>query len=299
MNHPSPANGTRAAVQEPATARGKRTRQALLDAAEIVFGEKGFHSASIAEITQRAGVALGTFYVYFPDKKAAFDELVHELNRRLRTDIRGVIEHLDDRLEMEVEGFWAFFRFVERHPNLYRIIRQAETVDEALHRWHYETLAQSYVRGLKRAQAAGQVDGDLDPETFAYLLMAMAQGLGMRWLLWEGRLPGKATKRTLRRFLESGLAGGRPLTARSGAPNGSRRASAPAAATSSSRSRRGWVAKARAISRRLRWGTVRLAAGHAIIGVSPTRSHSRSARARRPGPAGRYRAGHAARAPGG
>ena len=62
------------------TEKGRVTRQALLDAAEEVFGEYSYDRASIAEITRRAGVAQGTFYVYFPDKTAAFVELVHDLN---------------------------------------------------------------------------------------------------------------------------------------------------------------------------------------------------------------------------
>ena len=49
----------------PPTARGQKTRAKLLEAAEHVFGKVGYEAASIAGITQRAKVALGTFYVYF------------------------------------------------------------------------------------------------------------------------------------------------------------------------------------------------------------------------------------------
>ncbi|HEV8672291.1 MAG TPA: TetR/AcrR family transcriptional regulator [Candidatus Limnocylindria bacterium] len=189
----------------PATARGQRTRQRLIDAAEHVFGELGFHNAGIVEITQRAEVALGTFYLYFPDKKAIFDDLVRTLNARLRRTISERVRDIDDRLEQEVVGFETFFEFVRKHRNLYRVILQAETVDEKIYRWHYQTLADGYVRGLKRAQAAGQVRTDLDPETLAYSLMGMAESLGSRYVLWDGRLPPLAARRTIRRFLEGGL----------------------------------------------------------------------------------------------
>ncbi len=190
----------------PPTSRGKRTRQALLDAAEAVFGERGFHQATIVEITQRAGVALGTFYLYFPDKKAAFDELVRTLNRTMRQEIRRAVAGLGDRLEVESLGFETFFKFVRRHRNLYRIIRQAEFVDEALYRWHYETMARGYVRGLMDAQRRGQIRADVDPETIAYALMAMAETLGLRWVLWEDRLPGVEVRESIRSFLRGGLA---------------------------------------------------------------------------------------------
>ena len=76
----SPSEG----VQEPVTARGQRTRQRILDAAETVFGERGYEAASIVDITRAAGVAQGTFYLYFNSKKAVFAELVGELGATLR-----------------------------------------------------------------------------------------------------------------------------------------------------------------------------------------------------------------------
>jgi len=198
-----------ALIPLPTTPRGQRTRQRLLDAAEGVFGELGFHNAGIVEITQRADVALGTFYLYFPDKKAIFQDLVRTLNTRLRSAINDRIRDLDDRLEQEIAGFETFFEFVRKHRNLYRVILQAETVDEQLFRWHYRTLAEGYVRGLRRAQAAGQVRTDLDPETLAYSLMGMAESLGSRYVLWDGRLPPAPARKTIRAFLEGGLATGR------------------------------------------------------------------------------------------
>jgi AcrR family transcriptional regulator len=61
--------------------RGTLTRQRVLDAAESVFAQHGFHDASIVKITEAAGVGQGTFYLYFGSKKDVFDELVRDLNR--------------------------------------------------------------------------------------------------------------------------------------------------------------------------------------------------------------------------
>lgn len=192
-------------VLHPPTARGQRTRQALLDGAEKVFGERGFHNAGIVEITQQADVALGTFYLYFPDKRAIFHELVRTLNQRLRAAIQETVAPLEDRIEVEIAGFERFFEFVRQHRNLYRVVLQAETVDEVIYRWHYETLARGYVRGLRRAQLKGQIRRDLDPETLAYALMGIAEALGMRAVLWEGKLPSAAARRTLRSLLIGAL----------------------------------------------------------------------------------------------
>ena len=68
----------------PKTARGKRTRNKLLEAAEIEFGEKGFHEAGISGITYRAGVALGTVYTYFESKEEIFRALVRYMSSLTR-----------------------------------------------------------------------------------------------------------------------------------------------------------------------------------------------------------------------
>ena len=51
-----------------ARAASRRARR-LLDAAEQVFAELGYHDASIVKITEAAGVGQGTFYLYFASKK--------------------------------------------------------------------------------------------------------------------------------------------------------------------------------------------------------------------------------------
>jgi len=68
----------------PKTARGKKTRDKLLRAAEIEFGDKGFHNAAISGITHRAGVALGTFYTYYESKEEIFHDLVTFMSHRTR-----------------------------------------------------------------------------------------------------------------------------------------------------------------------------------------------------------------------
>src|ERR671921_2190222 len=67
----------------PRTARGERTLRKILDAAREEFGEHGFSDTSIVGITQRAGVALGTFYTYFDSKEALFNALVRDMSAQV------------------------------------------------------------------------------------------------------------------------------------------------------------------------------------------------------------------------
>jgi AcrR family transcriptional regulator len=166
--------------------RGARTRQKLLDAAESVFADVGYHDASIVKITEAAGVAQGTFYLYFESKKQVFDELVRDLNRRVRHAMKEASSQGATRLEAEVLGFAAYFRFTARHKALYRIIRQAEFVSPEMLRYHYERLSEGYVEALREAKDAGEV-GEIDPKVTAWALMGMGELVGLRWLLMENR----------------------------------------------------------------------------------------------------------------
>ncbi|MBV1860066.1 MAG: TetR/AcrR family transcriptional regulator [Nannocystaceae bacterium] len=190
------------------TPRGQRTRAKLLSAAERVFGEMGFERASIVEITKTAGVAQGTFYVYFESKHIVFAQLVETLGDSLRSELRQAIAGLDSRMAVEEAGFDAFLAFIGAHRHLYKIVRQAEFVDEALYRRYYTRLAKGYVRGLESAMDHGEF-ASLDAEAVAYALMGMFDFIGMRWVLWEGTRPPAHVRDAVLSFVRSGLVTGR------------------------------------------------------------------------------------------
>ncbi len=103
----------------PATPRGEATRRRILDAAEAVFSEQGYYGASVAEDHRRAGVAQGTFYIYFHSKREIFVELVEDMGHQLRRAMRAGMVGATNRLEIERGGFAAFFNFVAEHPRIY------------------------------------------------------------------------------------------------------------------------------------------------------------------------------------
>jgi len=176
----------------PLSSRGVRTRRRLLEAAEEIFAELGYHDASIVKLTEAAGVGQGTFYLYFSSKKEIFDELVLDLNHRVRQTMTEAASRGTTRADRELLGFTAFFRFTAEHPALYRIIRQAEFVSPEMLHQHYDRLTEGYVVGLRQAME----DGDIaqgDPEVLAWALMGIGELVGMRWILWaeQDQLPAE------------------------------------------------------------------------------------------------------------
>ncbi len=164
--------------------KGQRTRRALLQAAEEVFGAVGYHDASIVKITELAGVAQGTFYLYFSGKQEVFDEVVADLNQRVRHAMSEAARGATTRLDAERMGFAGFFKFTAEHPALYRVIRQAEFVSPQALRNHYETIIENYIPFLSDAMDTGEIAAG-DPMVLAWSLIAVGEAIGMRWILWN------------------------------------------------------------------------------------------------------------------
>lgn len=195
----------------------------------MVFGTQGYFQASISDIVREAGVAQGTFYVYFESKRDVFVDLVRSLANTVREALAAAVARAKDRIEQEEIGFAAFFSVVRQHPHLYRIVRQAEFVDPPTFREYYETFLPGYARGLRSAMDKGSVRR-MDPETLAYCLMGIGDFVGMRWPYWtEKPVPPKVFE-TMMKFIRLGIDAREPS-----APAGRRKSGSFPAPSSSTR----------------------------------------------------------------
>ena len=188
----------------PKTKRGRETRDKLLEAAENEFGERGFHEAAISGITQRAGVALGTFYVYFDSKEEIFRALVSHMGHLTRQWIAERIAESPDRLTAERRGIQAFFEFVRRHGNLYQIISEAQFVAEDAYREYYTAFADAYRQNLERAAQDKDIrEGDY--EVWAWALIGMSVFLGMRFAAWDDSRSAEEMAATVADLISTGM----------------------------------------------------------------------------------------------
>lgn len=93
----------------PRKTKAERRRE-LLTAARDVFVDKGFGSATIDDIVAEAGVARGTFYLYYPDKRAIFEALVDDFLSRIGVAVQSI--RLDAAAPPPVEQLRANIRRV-------------------------------------------------------------------------------------------------------------------------------------------------------------------------------------------
>jgi len=172
------------ADKAPRTERGRKTVRKLLEAAAQEFGRRGYHEAAITGITQRAGVALGTFYTYFESKEELFRALVRDMSHATRSHVAEAVAGAPDRLAAERIGLAAFIGFTRAHPELYRIVEEAQFVAEDVYREHYLTFVEGYRRNLAAARSRGEIAPGPD-ELRAWALIGMSVFLGMRYAIWN------------------------------------------------------------------------------------------------------------------
>ena len=191
----------------PRTARGERTLRKILEAAREEFGQRGFAESSIVAITQRAGVALGTFYTYFDSKEAVFQALVQDMSAQVRDHVAPVLKDSTDALDGERRALESFLWFARAHRDVYRIIDEAEFVDAAAYREHYETTATRIAARLIAGRDAGEISRDYSDEeleVLAWALMGANVFLGLRFAVWSSTDPkmvADATAKLLRKGL--------------------------------------------------------------------------------------------------
>ena len=162
------------------------TRQRLLDAAETVFADKGYHGAAVDDIIQASDSSKGGFYFHFPNKEAIFLALIEALTPKLEAAVdraiaseRDPVAQLDAALRVALETF-------SRHRRLSKILL-VEAVglghgfDERLMRAHGR-FAAMIQRRLESAIQAGRI-APLDAETAAWVWFGAINEVVVRWLI--------------------------------------------------------------------------------------------------------------------
>lgn len=168
-------------IGPPRSARGRRTREALLRAAREVFDERGFLDARTTDIADAAGVAHGSFYTYFRDKEDALAAVLAEAQQELlRPQASGAGAADGDPLVAIRAGHRAYLTAYRRNARLMAAMEQAALVSDRVRRVRVErarAFARRNARAIARWQAAGLADRSLDPQQAAHALDAMASRL--------------------------------------------------------------------------------------------------------------------------
>ncbi len=163
--------------KSPRTGRRRQdSRRRLLDAARILFVERGYHSTRPQDIARAADVGHGTFYLHFPDKRACFfafvDEACAEVDAMVLASLEPA-EGLEERIEAIIE---AVIRYHREHPGVLMAalvdpgVIDADTDHTTLlvERW-----ASQWAKDLAERASEGRVFAHYDWDVVGLAIMGM------------------------------------------------------------------------------------------------------------------------------
>ena len=163
------------------TVLDKETRQQqLLDAAIRVFARKGYRAASIDDMIKEAGVARGTFYLYFEGKKEIFLKIIDSYFEKLRALFEELSQYevtpKNFRQHMR-ETLLAWLSFFVRHKDLAKIMfREANSIDESFER-RWDELGEAekahIAASIRALQDAGCFRRTISPEAVCLFIEGM------------------------------------------------------------------------------------------------------------------------------
>lgn len=175
--------------------RRERTAGELLDAARRVLAAKGYHGTKIVDIARAARVGVGTFYLYYPTKKALFLELVEDTVHRLKRELDAVHARVADPLASARASTETFFRFAQENRELFRIVfGHGASFHDAVRRSQ-----EMFVRDVMENLSAGMRTGAFrqgHPDVWAQAFIGMSLQV-VSWWLEQEAVPIEEVTRSL------------------------------------------------------------------------------------------------------
>jgi AcrR family transcriptional regulator len=180
-----PVNGAddapRALAGTLLTPKGQQTQARISQAGREVLEDRGYFEATVVEITERSGIALGTYYRYFENKEVLFlhllEALLADLNRSTQADWDG--GDIQDNIRKLTLGYLA--AYYENRRLIAGLLEMAAAVPVCAARW-WELRTQVYER-MERYIAGSPLAEVADPTLSAVALGGMTEQLAYYWFV--------------------------------------------------------------------------------------------------------------------
>lgn len=183
--------------------RKARTRAALLEAGRGLLAERGPADTTIAEITARANLGFGTFYLYFQSKEELLATVVSEGMAGLLRELDRATAGLDDLAERQRAAVRAYLRFAHDNGDLFQIVLRAAPSWADLVQRYQQPFLERTEAFLREGMAAGEVrPGSV--ELRANMILACVRWMGLWWVDHDEPTPDQVADELIG-FIETGI----------------------------------------------------------------------------------------------
>ncbi|WP_182348460.1 TetR/AcrR family transcriptional regulator [Tomitella gaofuii] len=174
---PAPVEPRLFAIPAPPTsARGLRTRAALVAAARAVFERMGFLDARLIDITTEAQCSAGTFYNYFDSKEQIFSAVLEQAKEEMMHPGTPRVPDDADPATVIEASTRAYLIAYQRNAKLMGLMEQVAGISPEFRRLRHER-AEAFVARNARSIANLQARGLADPEVDADLASRTLSGM--------------------------------------------------------------------------------------------------------------------------
>src|SRR5260221_9053269 len=101
-----------------------RRREEILDAAALLFAERGYPNTDVDSVAEKLGVGKGTVDRYFPSKRDLFLAAVARGRNRLDDRIHAGVERASDPPEKIERAVYTYLAHFDEHPELVELFSQ-------------------------------------------------------------------------------------------------------------------------------------------------------------------------------
>ena len=184
------------------------TRSRLLASARTLFAAQGLHGVTTHDIASEAGVAAGTFYLHFKDKREIFREIAKATLAELKARLDAAADGASER-EAEVRATAAALTdFSLENRDVILILFSADNDAAAVESDLLDELALWIEEGRREQIATGLMPAEIDPLLLSHVIVGMWARVLKWWLEDPERVSRDALVDTLCRIQ---LGGTHPL----------------------------------------------------------------------------------------
>lgn len=152
-----------------------------------VFQEKGIENAKVSDIVKGAGIAQGTFYLYFPSKLAVMPAIAEVMVKKMMNQLKSNID-LNDSFEQQLKDFIEMiFDITEQYRDIFALIYAGLASSEYLVNWEdiYEKYYNEFGKILADAQKEKSINPSINPKRYAILVIGLIESAAEQSFLYD------------------------------------------------------------------------------------------------------------------
>jgi AcrR family transcriptional regulator len=171
-------------VRIPQQERSRATKEQIIETAEKLFREKGFHGTNTKEIAAEAGVAVGSVYAYFHKKKDIYLAVLNGYSERVFRRIPeysippagtpGRSKHFAGLLHAVIDAHYA----PELHRDLYAKYHQDPELRKLVKNWQQKAVGE-FRRSIEKAGGTAVRDAEAAAVMLHTCIEAVVQHITM------------------------------------------------------------------------------------------------------------------------